>query len=80
MRLVDPPKLVTVRRDDRWCDGGLRAWRRDDVGWRGFVCYGAEPGLRWLEWIDAEQMREDVGRSLADICGHSKPPDRTVTP
>jgi hypothetical protein len=57
MRLVDPPKLVIVRREGRWCDGQLRAWRRDDIGWRGFVCYGTEPGLRWLEWVDAERVR-----------------------
>jgi hypothetical protein len=39
MRLVNPPKVVTVHRDGRWHDGQLSAWRRDDNGWRAFVCY-----------------------------------------
>jgi hypothetical protein len=39
MRLLDPPKLVVVRRDDTWHDGELRAWRRDLDGWRGYACY-----------------------------------------
>jgi hypothetical protein len=36
---VDPPKLVVVRRDERWHDVELRARRRDLDGSRGYVCY-----------------------------------------
>jgi hypothetical protein len=57
MRLLDPPKLVLVRRDDQWCDGEIRAWRRDGGVWLGFVCYGESPGLRHLEWIYADRVR-----------------------
>jgi hypothetical protein len=57
MRLLDPPRLVAVRRDGHWCDGELRAWRRDRDGWLGFVCYAQSAGLRWLEWVDAERVR-----------------------
>ena len=49
MRAVDPPKPVLVRRDGRWLDGDLRAWRRDMDGWLGFVNYSESPGLRYLE-------------------------------
>jgi hypothetical protein len=34
-----------------------RAWRRDDVGWLGFVNYSESPGLRWLEWVAAERVQ-----------------------
>jgi hypothetical protein len=37
MRLVDPPQTVLVQRDEQWCDGELRAWRRDLYGWPGFA-------------------------------------------
>jgi hypothetical protein len=39
MRQVEPPKPVLVQRDHHGHDGELRAWRRDDVGWVGFVLY-----------------------------------------
>ena len=58
MRLLDPPKLVLVSRDGRWLDGELRGWRRDHVGWLAFVCYATSPGLRHLERVDAERVRE----------------------
>jgi hypothetical protein len=48
---------VIVRRDGRWCDGELRAWRRDVEGWRGFADHSESAGLRWLEWVDAERVR-----------------------
>jgi hypothetical protein len=57
MRRVEPPKPVLVRPDGRWLDGDLRAWRRDRDRWLGFVCYSESPGLRWLEWVDAERVR-----------------------
>jgi hypothetical protein len=61
MRPVDPPKLVLVRRDDQWCDGELRAWRRDVGGWLGYVRYAVSPGMRHLEWVAAERVREALG-------------------
>jgi hypothetical protein len=61
MRVVNPPRTVVVRRDSQWLDGELRAWRRDDVGCLGYCCYSESAGLRWLEWVDAERMREAVG-------------------
>jgi hypothetical protein len=58
MRRLDPPRLVAVRPDGHWCDGEQRAWRRDVDGWLGYVCYSESPGVRWLEWLDAERVRE----------------------
>jgi hypothetical protein len=58
MRLLDPPKIVVVGRDDAWHDGELRAWRRDLDGWRGYVRYAVSPGIRYLEWVAAERVRE----------------------
>jgi hypothetical protein len=49
---------VLVRRDGRWLDGDLRAWRRDVDGWLGFVLYAESAGIRYLEWVDAERVRE----------------------
>jgi hypothetical protein len=57
MRVLDPPKHVVVHRHGRWCDGELRAWRRDLDGWRGYVRYAVSPGLRYLEWVAAERVR-----------------------
>jgi hypothetical protein len=37
MRTVNRPRPVIVRRDGRWYDGQLRAWRRDVDGWVGYV-------------------------------------------
>ena len=58
MRLLDPRKPVVVRRDGSWHDGDLRAWRRDLDGRRGYVRCAVSPGIRYLEWIAAERMRE----------------------
>jgi hypothetical protein len=58
MRTVNPPKPVRVRRDGRWLDGELRAWRRDDVGWLGVVNYSEPLGLRYPEWVDVERVRK----------------------
>ena len=59
MRLVDPPRPVLVHRGDQWCDGELRAWRRDYEGWRGYVRYSVSPGMRYLTWIHADRMRPE---------------------
>jgi hypothetical protein len=64
MRVIDPPKTVLVRRDGRWLDGELRGWRRDVThmpnvdAWLAFVCYAESAGLRWLEWVAPERVRE----------------------
>jgi len=57
MHTVDPAKPALVRRDGRWLDGDLRAWRRDLDGWLGYVCYAESAGIRYLEWVDAERVR-----------------------
>jgi hypothetical protein len=57
MRVLDPPRLVVVHRDGRWCDGELHAWRRDPDGWVGYVRYAVSPGLRHLEWVAGERVR-----------------------
>jgi hypothetical protein len=58
MRVLDPPNIVVVRRDDRWCDGELHAWRHNPDGWRGYVRYATSPGLSYLEWVNADRVRE----------------------
>jgi hypothetical protein len=52
------PKLVLVRRDERGHDRWLRAWRRDLDGWRGYVGYAVSPGIRYLECVAAERLRQ----------------------
>jgi hypothetical protein len=52
-RQVTPEKPVQVERDGRWHDSQLRAWRRDDDGWRANVLYSIGPGARHLECVDA---------------------------
>jgi hypothetical protein len=56
MRVVEPRKPVLVRRDGRWLDGNLRAWRRDRDGWLGHVLYAESAGIKYLEWVDAERV------------------------
>jgi hypothetical protein len=36
----------------------LHAWRRDPEGWRGYVRYATRAGLRYLEWVKADRVRE----------------------
>jgi hypothetical protein len=66
IRLQSVSRPVTTSRitvayskhDGRWHDGQLRAWRRDDDGCRANVCFSVAPGMRYLEWLPAERMRE----------------------
>jgi hypothetical protein len=37
---------------------GTRWGARDVTGWLGFVVYSESPGMRYLEWVDAERVRE----------------------
>jgi hypothetical protein len=45
-RLLEPPRPVVVRRNDRWHGGEERAWRREGAGWLGFFCYAESARLR----------------------------------
>ena len=58
MRSVRPPQRVVVARDDTWHLGHLEAWQRDGPDWRAFVRYSTGTGMRHLEWVDAERVRE----------------------
>jgi hypothetical protein len=58
MVLVEPAKVVLVRRDGQWYDGELRAWRKSANGWLANVRYSVAPGMRYLEWVDAEGVRQ----------------------
>jgi hypothetical protein len=60
MRVLDPPKLVVVHRDGRWCDGELHAWRRDPDSWVGYARYAVSPGLRHLEWVAGDRVRASI--------------------
>lgn len=81
LRLLDPPRLVVVRRDDRWCAGELRASRRDRDrdGWLGYVRYATSPGMRHLEWVEADRLRPQGRPSRGPVTGrvvvaHGVPP------
>jgi hypothetical protein len=51
------PRQLAARNVVRDADRELRAWRRDLDGWLGYVGYGVSPGLRYLEWVEAERVR-----------------------
>jgi hypothetical protein len=59
MPLIDvtPPRLVEVCVAGSWHSGELRAWRRSEGRWRGFVCYVVGVGARHLAWVDQDQLR-----------------------
>jgi hypothetical protein len=52
-----------VHRDDHSCHGELHACRRDPTGWVGYVTYAVSPGLRHLEWVNAERVRKALESS-----------------
>jgi hypothetical protein len=63
MRVLDPPKLVVVHRDGRWCDGELHAWLRDPDGWVGYVRYATSPGCgTWNGSLASACDRRDAQR------------------
>jgi hypothetical protein len=39
VRVVNPPKLVVVRRGGQGNHGELEAWRREPDGWLGYLRY-----------------------------------------
>ena len=58
---MDPPKAVLVRRDGLWHAGSLEAWRRDEVGWLGYVRYSVAVGMTHLEWVDVGRVQGVTG-------------------
>jgi hypothetical protein len=51
--------------DGNWYAGELQAWRKDDDGaWLAFVLYGVAPGIRYLEWTEAERVRPAQSRTV----------------
>jgi hypothetical protein len=53
-------RRTLVRRDDRWHDGDLRAWRRHLDGWRGYVRSAVSPGLPHLEFVAGDRVRQSA--------------------
>jgi hypothetical protein len=62
---VSPPKLVEVLSGGVWHDGILEAWRRTDGRWGGYVRWNVGVGMRYLSWVDQDQLRplERVGKA-----------------
>lgn len=56
-RLVDPIS-VEVYTASAWHPGELRAWRRAEGVWRGFVGYNIGPGMNHVGWFDSDQLRQ----------------------
>jgi hypothetical protein len=79
MPALQPPKLAVVRRDGRWHDGELPAWRSDVGGWVGSVRYTVSSGLRHLEWVSADRVRPPatigVQLTLGSCCRDPGTPD-----
>ena len=61
MLSVDPPKAVLVHRDGVSHTGSLEAWRRDEVGWLGYVRYSVV-GMRHLEWVAVDRLTPNLSR------------------
>jgi hypothetical protein len=72
MRVLDPPKLVVVHRDGRWCDGELHAWLRDPDGWVGDMRYATSPGCG--TWNGS------LAKRVAIVVMHSAATGRARTP
>ena len=60
---VVPPRLAQVLFEGEWRDAYLRAWRRVDGRWRGFVTYSVGVGMNRLGWFDEDQLRRDENGS-----------------
>ncbi len=49
---------IQVLVDGAWVPGSLIAWRRDpDAGWRALVQYTLAPGMTYLHWRPAAEVR-----------------------
>jgi hypothetical protein len=46
-----------MRRDERWYDGWLQAWRRGGNDWLAYVRYSVGVGMMHLEWVGAERVQ-----------------------
>jgi hypothetical protein len=74
MRVANPTKLVLVERDGHWHLGELRAWRRaDDGGWLANVIYSVAVGIRHIDWVEAERVRQMASINSPDNLDHSAP-------
>ena len=51
-------RAVEVLVDEAWVTGSLIAWRRDpDAGWRALVQYTLTPGMTYVHWCPAAEVR-----------------------
>jgi len=57
-RPVEPRRSVDVLHDDRWHRGVLRGWRRSPAGWQAFVDVAVRPGITFVRWVLADEVRE----------------------
>ena len=55
---VRPTQLVLAERQGHWHQGELRAWQQWQDGWHEFVCYAVAAGMRYLEWLPADRLRQ----------------------
>jgi hypothetical protein len=54
---IEPAFLVHVRRDGDCWPGELRAWRRQDGTWQGYVMFTEGVGMTHVGWVDQNQLR-----------------------
>ncbi|MGI8433753.1 MAG: hypothetical protein ACR2LE_03310 [Nocardioidaceae bacterium] len=56
---AEPRRTVEVLFDDhRWHRGLLRGWRRSPAGWEAFVDVAVRPGITFVRWVPADEVRE----------------------
>lgn len=64
-RTVEPRVLIEAFVDETWWPAELRAWRRNEVGWEGFVTYTTRDPQGMPEnrpaWIAAQSLRPFQG-------------------
>lgn len=57
-REVTPRRRVDVLEDGTCYAGMLRWWRRDGDQWLAFVDVTHRPGISFVRWVPADQVRE----------------------
>jgi hypothetical protein len=60
MAPVDEWKPCEVLQGERWCPGYVERWRRDERGWRALVRYSEAPGMTYINWQPAENLRPRI--------------------
>ena len=55
---AQPPQAVEVETNGAWYPGVLRDWRRVDRTWEALTCYADGQGLRLLEWVAPDRVRQ----------------------